>query len=137
MKLEDSDRSHKSLEPVRLNLLTSPSSVLPSKSSSTMAPSRDQTDSGVSRVSPYSSDFSNTDRSLSDVSRFNRTPKPFIPSSSQDRGFGSRSRDSDFPNLSEFREEIKREVTGKEKSPPESEILDTRPTKPPRSWSLL
>ena len=134
MKLEDSDRSHKSLEPVRINLLTSPSSVLPSKSSSAMMQSRDHTDSRVRGVS-YSSDFKNRDRLLNDPSKFNRTPKPFVPASSHDRGDQLKSRNSHFPNLSEFREEIKREVTGKEKSPPESEIQDTRPTKPPRSWS--
>ena len=128
MKLEDSDRSHKSLEPVRLNLLTSPSTVLPS---------RDETDGRLAHMDSrhYGSDYSNRERSLNDLSKFNRTPKPFVSSYGQDRGAGFKSRNTDFPNLSEFREEIKREVTGKEKSPPESEDQDMRPSKPPRSWS--
>ena len=128
MKLEDSDRSHKSLEPVRLNLLTSPSTVLPP---------RDQTDGRLSHMysRPYGSDNSNRERSLNDLSKFSRTPRPFVSSYGQDRGVDFKSRNTDFPNLSEFREEIKREVTGKEKSPPESEDQDIRPSKPPRSWS--
>ena len=135
MRLEDSERSHKSLEPVRLNLLTSPSSVLPSKSSTFLPP--DQTDGRFSGMggAHYDSTLSNRQRSLNDLSNFNRTPRPFVSSHGQGRGLSYRSRDSDFPNLSEFREEIKREVTGKEKSPPQSENQDTRPSKPPRSWS--
>ncbi len=111
MRLEDSDRSHKSLEPVRLNLLTSPSSVLPSKTKFSH--------SSAQPPGPHSGSNYPTD-----LSKFNRTPRPFVSS--------QRSQDREYPHLSEFRDEIRREVTGKERSPPESEAQDTRPAKPPR-----
>ncbi len=135
MHVEDSQKSHKSLQPVRINLLN--------------AAGKDSTDSTVTtaRATPmsYHPDYLHKPGTgvKSEPHTFNRAAAPYTPqtkygyrSQSAERPFSSYStRPEDYPNLSEFREEIKREVTGKEKSPPGSDTQDKAPPKPYRSWS--